>query len=177
MAAMMKPDLVFLPLSIAVLTISDSRTALTDKSGQYLVEQLTHTGHQLVEKAIVPDNIYQIRAQISTWIAQATVQVILTTGGTGLTGRDITPEAIVPLFDKEIPGFGELFRMISYEEIKTAALQSRVMAGVANGTYIFCLPGSTGACRTAWEGILQAQLDSRSRPCNFADLIPRLKET
>jgi molybdopterin adenylyltransferase len=150
---------------------------VTDKSGQYLAEQLMHTGHQLVEKTIVPDNIYQIRAQISTWIAEPVVQVILTTGGTGLTGRDITPEAIEPLFDKEIPGFGELFRMISYGEIKTAAIQSRVLAGVANGTYIFCLPGSTGACRTAWEGILQAQLDSRSRPCNFADLIPRLNET
>jgi molybdopterin adenylyltransferase len=173
----MKPDSLFLPLNIAVLTISDSRTAATDKSGQYLVEQLTNTGHQLTEKTIVPDNIYQIRAQISTWIAQTDLPVILTTGGTGLTGRDITPEAILPLLDKEIPGFGELFRMISYGEIKTAAIQSRVFAGVANGTYIFCLPGSTGACRTAWEGILQAQLDRRSRPCNFADLMPRLNET
>jgi molybdopterin adenylyltransferase len=173
----MKPDSPFCPLNIAILTVSDSRTAASDQSGQYLVEQLTNAGHQLAEKTIVPDNIYQIRAQVSTWIAQATVQVILTTGGTGLTGRDITPEAIVPLLDKEIPGFGELFRMISYEEIKTAAIQSRVMAGVANGTYIFCLPGSTGACRTAWDGILQAQFDRRSRPCNFADLIPRLNET
>jgi molybdopterin adenylyltransferase len=176
---MMKPDSVFLPLNIAVLTISDSRTAANDKSGQYLVEQLTNNGHQLVEKTIVPDNIYQIRAQISAWIAQTDLPVILTTGGTGLTGRDITPEAILPLLDKEIPGFGELFRMISYGEIKvqTAAIQSRVFAGVANGTYIFCLPGSMGACRTAWEGILQAQLDSRSRPCNFAELMPRLNET
>jgi molybdenum cofactor biosynthesis protein B len=133
-------------------------------------------GHQLVDRVIVPDNIYQIRAIVSRWIADAAVQVILTTGGTGLTGRDGTPEAIAPLLDKTIEGFGELFRMISYQEIRTSTIQSRALAGVANGTYIFCVPGSTGACRTAWEGILQDQLDARHRPCNFAELFPRLLE-
>ena len=167
----------FLPLAIAVMTISDTRTEETDKSGHFLVERLTQAGHRFVEKIIVPDNIYKIRAVISQWIADEAIQVILTTGGTGLTGRDGTPEAIQPLLDKEITGFGELFRWLSYNEIHTSTIQSRAIAGVANGTYIFCLPGSSGACRTGWEKILQDQLDSRHRPCNFADLIPRLQES
>jgi molybdopterin adenylyltransferase len=171
---MSEPSLI--PLRIAVLTVSDTRTEATDKSGQFLVDRLTASGHILAEKAIVPDDIYQIRAIVSGWIAANDVQVVLTTGGTGLTGRDGTPEAIVPLLDKSIDGFGELFRMISYAEIKTSTIQSRAVAGVANGTYIFCLPGSTGACRTAWEGILQDQFDARHRPCNFAELLPRLVE-
>ncbi|MGF1513306.1 MAG: molybdenum cofactor biosynthesis protein B [Elainellaceae cyanobacterium] len=166
----------FAPLRIAVLTVSDSRTAATDRSGAYLVAQLQEAGHHLAEKQIVPDDIYQIRAIASRWIADASVQVVLTTGGTGLTGRDGTPEAIAPLLDKEIAGFGELFRYLSYQEIATSTIQSRAIAGVANGTYLFCLPGSSGACRTGWEKILQPQLDARHRPCNFADLLPRLQE-
>ncbi len=164
-----------LPLKIAVMTVSDTRTEADDKSGKILVDNLTTTGHSLAEKTIVPDNIYQIRAVISRWIVDESVQVILTTGGTGVTGRDCTPEAIKPLLDKEIEGFGEIFRMISYQEIKTSTIQSRTLAGVANGTYIFCLPGSSGACQTGWS-IIQDQLDSRNRPCNLAQLIPRLTE-
>jgi molybdopterin adenylyltransferase len=163
-------------LNIAVLTISDSRTETDDKSGKYLVEQLTGEGHQVIEKAIVRDDIYAIRAIVSRWIAATDVQIILTTGGTGVTGRDGTPEAIAPLFDKAIDGFGELFRQLSYTEIKTASIQSRAIAGVANGTYIFTIPGSSGACKTAWEGILRDQLDENYRPCNFAGLLPRLQE-
>ena len=165
-----------LPLTVAVLTVSDTRTEADDKSGKILVESLTTAGHFLAEKTIVPDNIYQIRAVISKWVAEPSVQVILTTGGTGVTGRDGTPEAIKPLLDKEIEGFGEIFRIISYQEIKTATIQSRTLAGVANGTYIFCLPGSSGACQTGWS-IVEDQLDSRHRPCNLAQLIPRLTET
>ena len=164
-----------LPLKIAVMTVSDTRTEADDKSGKILVECLKTAGHYLTDKTIVPDNIYQIRAVISKWIADESVQVILTTGGTGVTGRDGTPEAIKPLLDKEIEGFGEVFRMISYQEIKTSTIQSRCLAGVANGTYIFCLPGSSGACQTGWN-ILKEQLDSRNRPCNLAQLIPRLTE-
>lgn len=167
----------FVPLHIAVLTVSDSRNETSDKSGKVLAEALQTAGHALAEKVIVPDDRYQIRAVLSRWIAAADVQVVLTTGGTGLTGRDGTPEAVQPLLDKEIPGFGELFRWLSYEEIGTSTIQSRALAGVANGTYIFCLPGSSGACRTAWERILQAQLDARHRPCNFAELAARLQET
>ena len=165
-----------LPLQIAVMTVSDTRTEADDKSGKILVDNLKAVGHHLAEKVIVPDNIYQIRAVISRWIAEPSVQVILTTGGTGVTGRDGTPEAIKPLLDKEITGFGEIFRLISYQEIKTSTIQSRAVAGVANGTYIFCLPGSSGACQTGWQ-IIQDQLDSRYRPCNLAQLIPRLTET
>ena len=173
---MMNQSESLLPLKIAVLTVSDTRTEADDKSGKILVDSLTTTGHSLAEKTIVPDNIYQIRAVISRWIADESVQVILITGGTGVTGRDGTPEAIKPLLDKEIEGFGEIFRMISYQEIKTSTIQSRTLAGVANGTYIFCLPGSSGACQTGWS-IIQDQLDSRHRPCNLAQLIPRLTET
>ncbi|MBE9170253.1 molybdenum cofactor biosynthesis protein B [Pleurocapsales cyanobacterium LEGE 06147] len=164
-----------LPLQIAVMTVSDTRTEADDKSGKILIDNLNTAGHYLAEKIIVPDNIYKIRAIVSRWIADESVQVILTTGGTGITGRDGTPEAIKPLLDKEITGFGEIFRMISYQEIKTSTIQSRTLAGVANGTYIFCLPGSSGACQTGWN-IIQDQLDSRNRPCNLAQLIPRLTE-
>ena len=166
----------FQPLNIAVLTVSDTRTLADDASGQTLVERLTGAGHQLAERAIVPDDIYQIRAILSRWIADPAVQVVLTTGGTGMTGRDSTPEAVRPLLDKEIAGFGELFRMLSWEEIGTSTLQSRALGGLANATFIFCLPGSTGACRTGWDRILQAQLDARSRPCNLVELLPRLRE-
>ena len=166
----------FLPLRISVLVVSDSRTEKTDKSGKLLVERLTKAGHLLAEKCIVHDNIYQIRSVLSRWIADSAIEIIITSGGTGLTGRDGTPEAASVLFDKEIEGFGELFRWISYEEIATSTIQSRVTAGVANGTYIFCLPGSSGACRTGWDKILETQLDIRNNPCNFAELLPRLTE-
>ena len=166
----------FLPLNIAVLTASDTRTLEVDTSGQLLSERLTEAGHQLAAREIVPDDIYLIRALVSQWIADESIDIVISTGGTGLTGRDGTPEAVEVLFDKKIQGFGELFRQLSYEEIATSTIQSRVTAGVANGTYIFCLPGSSGACRTAWDRILAAQLDLRSKPCNFAELIPRLRE-
>ena len=166
----------FISLNIAVLTVSDTRTEEDDTSGKVLVDRLTTEGHSLAEKAIAPDDVYQIRAQVSQWIAHPEVDVVITTGGTGITGSDGTPEAVEPLLDKVIDGFGEIFRAISYEEIKTSSLQSRAIAGVANGTYIFCLPGSSGACRTGWDKLIQAQLDNRTRPCNLAMLIPRLKE-
>lgn len=167
----------FIPINIAVLTVSDSRTEETDTSGRTLVERLTGVGHKLAEKIIVPDDIYQMRAIVSKWIADLDIQVVITTGGTGVTGRDCTPEAIQPLLDKPLDGFGELFRTVSYEEIGTSTLQSRALAGVANGTYIFCLPGSSGACRTGWDKIIQAQLDYRTRPCNFVEMMARLLET
>ena len=166
----------FLPLRISVLVVSDTRTEETDTSGKIFAERLTEEGHSLAEKCIVPDDIYQIRAVLSRWIVDPAVDIILTTGGTGLTGRDGTPEAVIPLFDKVIEGFGEMFRQISYDEISTSTIQSRVTAGVANGTYIFCLPGSSGACRTGWDKILSTQLDIRNRPCNFAEILPRLTE-
>lgn len=166
----------FIPLNIAVLTISDTRTEADDTSGRTLVERAQEAGHQVMEKTIVPDDIYRIRAIVSQWIADPGVQVVLTTGGTGVTGRDGTPEAIAPLLDKAIEGFGEMFRMLSYEEIKTSTLQSRAIAGVANGTYLFCLPGSSGACRTGWDRLIREQLDHRTAPCNLAMLIPRLRE-
>ena len=163
-------------LNIAVLTVSDSRNEETDTSGKLLVELLTAAGHRIAEKAIIPDNIYQVRAYVSLWIAEDSVQVIIVNGGTGITGRDGTPESIAPLLDKEIEGFGELFRMISFDEVKTSAMQSRALGGVANGTLIFCVPGSPNACRTAWEGILRDQLDINNKPCNLVQLIPRLRE-
>ncbi|MBT4837161.1 MAG: molybdenum cofactor biosynthesis protein B [Methylococcales bacterium] len=166
----------FIPLCIAILTVSDSRTAATDKSGDTLVERLQTAGHQLHEKTIVPDDMYMIRSVVSQWIANKTVDIIISTGGTGLTGRDGTPEAISILFDKTIEGFGELFRTVSFEEIGTSTIQSRAIAGVANATYVFCLPGSSGACKTGWDKILGAQLDNTTRPCNFVELIPRLNE-
>lgn len=164
------------PLNIAVLTVSDSRSQTEDRSGDTLVERLEAAGHRLAERAIQPDDVYAIRAEVSRWIADPRIDVVLTTGGTGVTGRDGTPEAVEVLLDKAIEGFGELFRMLSYEEIGTSSLQSRALSGVANGTYIFVLPGSTGACRTAWDRIIQAQLDDRTMPCNLAMLMPRLKE-
>ncbi|MFQ5660092.1 MAG: molybdenum cofactor biosynthesis protein B [Gammaproteobacteria bacterium] len=166
----------FIPLNIAVLVVSDSRTEKTDKSGKLLVDRLTSAGHNLYEKRIVPDDIYQIRAAVSEWCAKDEVNAILTNGGTGITGRDGTPEAVDVLLDKEIAGFGEIFRALSFEEIGTSSLQSRAIAGVANGTYIFCLPGSAGACATGWDKIISHQLDYRTRPCNLVELMPRLKE-
>lgn len=166
----------FIPINIAVMTVSDTRTEETDKSGQLLCDRLLEFGHALVEKVIVPDDIYQIRAVVSRWIADEAVQAVITTGGTGVTGRDGTPEAIQPLLDKEIQGFGEIFRMISYQEIKTSTIQSRALSGVANGTYIFCLPGSSGACRTGWDQLIKDQLDARHSPCNLVELMPRLRE-
>jgi molybdenum cofactor biosynthesis protein B len=167
----------FVALNIAVLTVSDSRTEETDKSGKLLAGRLTDAGHALAGKKIVPDDIYTIRAVVAGWIADTDVDVVITTGGTGVTGRDGTPEAVAPLLDKTIEGFGETFRAISYGQIKTSTIQSRALAGVANGTYVFCVPGSTGACATAWDELLSAQLDIRTRPCNLAELMPRLLET
>ena len=167
----------FLPVNIAVLTVSDSRDEQTDKSGRLLVERLTRAGHRLAEKLIVPDDVYRIRAAVSRWIAEPDVNVVITTGGTGVTGRDGTPEAVQPLLDKVLDGFGEMFRSISYADIKTSTLQSRALAGVANGTYVFCVPGSSGACATAWDALIEAQLDLRTRPCNLVELMPRLRET
>ena len=166
----------FIPLKLAVLTVSDTRTEATDISGRLLVERATEAGHHIAEHALVPDNIYAIRARVSAWIADAAVQVILITGGTGVTGRDGTPEAVSVLFDKTLDGFGEVFRSLSFHEIGTSTVQSRAIAGVANCTYVFSLPGSTGACRLAWDSLIQAQLDYRTRPCNLAELIPRLRE-
>ncbi|MFT6518462.1 MAG: molybdenum cofactor biosynthesis protein B [Candidatus Azotimanducaceae bacterium] len=158
-------------LCCAVLTVSDTRTLATDTSGQYLVDALTAEGHELAAREIVIDDMYRLRATVSAWIADPGVEVILTTGGTGFTSRDSTPEALLPLLDVEVPGFGELFRHLSFLEIGTSTVQSRAIAGMANNTLVFCVPGSTGACRTAWEGILKQQLDSDNRPCNFAELI------
>ena len=166
----------FIALSICVLTVSDTRTEETDKSGKLLADRLTAAGHVLHEKRIVPDDIYLIRAAVSAWIADSEVNAVISTGGTGVTGRDGTPEAVRPLLDKTIDGFGEVFRTISYEEIRTSTIQSRALAGVANATYVFCLPGSSGACRTAWDKLIVDQLDYRTRPCNLVELMPRLLE-
>ncbi len=157
----------FRPLNIAVLTLSDTRTFDNDTSGDALVEMLTLAGHKLADRALCVDDIYQVRAIVSQWVADDSVHVVLTTGGTGMTGRDSTPEALRPLFDRAIDTFGELFRQLSFEEIGSSTIQSRCCAGLANRTLIFCLPGSTGACRTGWNGILKEQLDSRHKPCNF----------
>ena len=165
-----------IPVSIAVMTVSDSRTEETDTSGAALVDRLTEAGHKLVEKCIVSDDVYKLRELMSRWIAKDDINVIITTGGTGMTGRDITPEAVRPLLDKEIEGIGELFRLVSYEEIGTSTVASRALGGVANGTFIFCLPGSTGACRTGWDKIIGPQLDYRNKPCNMVELMPRLLE-
>ena len=163
-------------LAITVLTISDTRGPAEDTSGDLLVERLTSAGHKLVERRIVRDDVYAIRAVASAWIADAQVQAVLTTGGTGFTGRDSTPEALTPLFDKTIDGFGELFRQLSYDEIGSSTIQSRAVGGLANGTLVFAVPGSTGACRTAWDRILGNQLDADFKPCNFAELLPRFYE-
>lgn len=166
----------FIPLGMAVLTVSDTRTENDDKSGQLLVKRLETAGHRLIEKQIVPDDKFHIRAVISKWCINNDIQVILTTGGTGVTGRDGTPEAVQVLLDKVIEGFGETFRAISYQQIGTSTMQSRAIAGVANGRYIFCIPGSSGACATAWDELICHQLDYRTRPCNLVELMPRLME-
>ena len=166
----------WVPIKIAILTVSDSRTEADDTSGNVLVERLTEAGHKLAEKLILPDDKYKIREAVSRWIADENVDVVISTGGTGLTGRDITPEAIEPLFDKQIEGVGELFRWVSYQEIGTSTIASRCLGGLANGTFIFCLPGSTGACRTGWDKVIAPQLDCNTTPCNIVALIPRLLE-
>lgn len=166
----------FVTVGIAVLTVSDSRGLEQDSSGAVLIGRLAAAGHRLAGRAILPDDVYRIRAQVSGWIADPAVHVVLSTGGTGLTGRDGTPEAVAPLLDKTIDGFGEVFRTLSFEEIGASTIQSRAVAGVANGTYIFCLPGSSGACRTGWDKLIAPQLDYRTRPCNLVELMPRLLE-
>jgi molybdenum cofactor biosynthesis protein B len=167
----------FLPLGLCVLTVSDTRTLAEDGSGQFLVDALAQAGHRLVERALLPDDKYQLRALVSRWIADEAVDGILVTGGTGFTGRDSTPEALEPLLDKRMPGFGEMFRLLSFDEIGTSTLQSRAFAGLANATFLFCLPGSTSACRTAWDRLIRAQLDATTRPCNLAGLRSRLRES
>lgn len=170
-------DAEFLSLRVAVVTISDSRTEENDTSGDYLVESLVEAGHRLARRKIVIDNKYALRAEISALIADEEVDIVLTTGSTGLTGRDLAPEALEPLFDKAIEGFGELFRSASIKDIGAATIQSRAFAGVANGTVIFCMPGSPNACRTGWEEVIKPQLDARTRPCNLANLMPRFMES
>lgn len=169
-------DRALVPVGIAVLTVSDSRGLEQDSSGRVLIERLAAAGHRLAGRAILPDDVYRIRAQVSAWVVDPAVQVVLSTGGTGLTGRDGTPEALAPLLDKVIDGFGEVFRALSYQEIGASTVQSRAIAGVANGTYVFCVPGSSGACRTAWDKLIAPQLDYRTRPCNLVELMPRLLE-
>ena len=166
----------FRPLSLCVQTVSDTRTADDDTSGDWLVAALADAGHVLHERAIVRDDVYAMRAIVSRWIADDAVHGILVTGGTGFTGRDSTPEALAPLLDKAMPGFGEMFRALSFDEIGTSTLQSRAFAGLANATFVFALPGSTAACRTGWEKLIRAQLDARTKPCNLANLRPRLRE-
>ena len=158
-------------LKVAVLTVSDTRTQETDTSGAFLEEELRVAGHEIADRQIVIDDVYQLRAIVSQWIADPCVEVILTTGGTGFSGRDSTPEALTPLFDKTIDGFGEVFRALSHAEIGSSTVQSRALAGLANGTVVFCMPGSTGACRTAWKGVLRDQLDSEHKPCNFVGVL------
>lgn len=165
-----------LPVNIAVMTVSDSRTEADDKSGQTLVDRIVAAGHTVVDRKIVRDEHDDITAQLRRWIDNAHVDVVISTGGTGLTGRDVTPEAFASVYEKEIEGFGELFRMISYNKIKTSTMQSRATGGVAGGTYLFALPGSPGACRDGWDEILCFQLDSRQKPCNLVELMPRLQE-
>ena len=166
----------FIPVNIALLTVSDTRSLEEDKSGSTLEKMLTEAGHTLAERTLVKDDVETIRARVQGWIDNSDIDVVITTGGTGFTGRDVTPEAVTPLFEKEIEGFSTLFHMQSFEKIGTSTIQSRACGGVANGTYIFCVPGSPGACKDAWEGILKYQLDNRHRPCNFVEIMPRLLE-
>ena len=171
-----KNKTVFVPINIAVLTVSDTRSLLSDKSGEVLIKRIQTAGHHVVFRTIVKDRVSLISTQLKKWIKSPKIDVIIATGGTGITGRDVTPEAFASVWEKEIPGFGELFRWISYNKIKTSTIQSRACAGVANGTYLFSIPGSTGACKDAWDNILKDQLDVRHKPCNFIELIPRLNE-
>lgn len=166
----------FVALHIAVLTVSDTRTEADDKSGQLLVERLEAAGHRLHEKAICTDDVHEIRARVARWIADDRPDVVITTGGTGLTGRDVTPQAVDVLFDRRIDGFGEMFRVLSFDAIGTSTLQSRALAGVSKATFVFCLPGSSGACADAWDKLIAAQIDQRTQPCNLAELLPRLTE-
>ncbi len=166
----------FIPVRIAVLTVSDTRSFDDDTSGATLAGLITEAGHQLADRAIAKDDVVQIRAKVEGWIDDPTIDVVITTGGTGFTGRDVTPEALMPLFEKHIDGFSTVFHMISYQKIETSTIQSRACGGVSNGTYIFCLPGSPGACKDGWNGILKWQLDNRHRPCNFVEIMPRLEE-
>jgi molybdopterin adenylyltransferase len=170
------PSRPFIPVRIAVLTMSDTRSLDEDKSGNTLAEMIKEAGHEIADRALVKDDVSQIRAKVETWITDPNIDVVITTGGTGFTGRDVTPEAIKPLFEKEIDGFSTVFHMISFQKIETSTIQSRACAGLARGTYIFCLPGSPGACKDAWNGILKWQLDNRHRPCNFVEIMPRLEE-
>ena len=170
---MSQSEKAFVPLNLAVLTVSDTRSADNDTSGDLLVARLEAAGHRLAARDLVADDVYLLRARVSAWIADPAVQVVLVTGGTGFSGRDSTPEALVPLFDKQVEGFGELFRQISFDEIGTSTIQSRAVAGLANLTLVFCLPGSTNACATGWDRILAEQLDARHRPCNFVGLLTR----
>ena len=166
----------FIPVRIAVLTVSDTRSLDGDTSGDTLVRFISEAGHELADRAIVRDDVAQIRAKVQGWIADANIDVVISTGGTGFTGRDVTPEAVQPLFEKTIDGFSTVFHMISFQKVETSTIQSRACGGVANGTYIFCLPGSPGACKDGWNGILKWQLDNRHRPCNFVEIMPRLEE-
>jgi molybdopterin adenylyltransferase len=166
----------FIPVRIAVLTVSDTRTAGDDRSGDALVALIAEAGHELAARAIVRDDVVAIRATVDGWIADPGIDVVITTGGTGFTGRDVTPEAVMPLFEKVIEGFAIVFHMQSYAKIETSTIQSRACAGLSRGTYIFCLPGSPGACKDAWNGILKWQFDNRHRPCNFVEIMPRLEE-
>ena len=166
-----------IPLNLALMTVSDTREEADDKSGAVLRQLVSEAGHRVYEQCIVRDDIYQIRATVSRWIADPEVHAVISTGGTGLTGRDGTPEAVAPLLDKVIDGFGEMFRVLSYELIGTSTMQSRTLAGVANGTFVFCLPGSSGACTDGWNKLIRHQLDYRTRPCNLVELMPRLLET
>lgn len=174
--AKIEGDRAFLSVNIAVLTVSDTRTLENDKSGQTLVDRIEGAGHKVADRAIVKDDVDAIVAKLKGWIDDADVDAVIATGGTGITGRDITPEAFQQVYEKEIPGFGEVFRWVSYQKIKTSTIQSRATGGLANGTYLFAIPGSTGACKDAWDEILVHQLDARHRPCNFVELMPRLKE-
>jgi molybdopterin adenylyltransferase len=166
----------FIPVGIAVLTVSDTRSLAADRSGDALVAMLESAGHRLAARALVKDDVPEIKAKVQAWIADAAVDVVITTGGTGFTGRDVTPEAVRPLFEKEVDGFSTVFHLVSFQKVGTSTIQSRACAGLARGTYIFCLPGSPGACKDAWNEILKWQLDNRHRPCNFVEIMPRLEE-